>query len=236
MAPLNITAFAEAWTALYAHFNAIGYLPSKSVVYPPFSPALPLVHDSIDLHPLILELLPIIPHPVSYEVSCSFEVLPNTQAVPYTEHTSLQLSRDPLKYFLDGIVDEEYVTKELSAEEVLLTTQLPYGRSLILNVGTLREYSTSEYPPVQEDKLVVPEDPYDYRNWPQLPAVETVWSYVRKFEGLEWIAFCGDVEGGIIESFGHESSNESSSTSMAGQTRLGGMIGFEREMVYTIDW
>lgn len=61
MAALIITAFVVAWTALYKHFDAIGYITSHYVVYPPCNPPIPLPESpqpDMPLHPLILELLP----------------------------------------------------------------------------------------------------------------------------------------------------------------------------------
>jgi hypothetical protein len=54
MVHLNVTAFVEAWTALYTHFNAVGYIPPDYVVYPPFSPSLPAPQNSLNVHPLVL--------------------------------------------------------------------------------------------------------------------------------------------------------------------------------------
>lgn len=64
-------------------------------------------------------------------------------------------------------------------------------------IGTIREFSASDTP---FTPWLMPEHPSHIHNWPPLPAVETVWSYVRKFESLEWIAFRGSTECGIIES------------------------------------
>lgn len=145
MAPLNIPAFVAAWKAIYTHFETIGYIPDQTVAYPPHtSSPIPLPDDDaidqIPLHPLILELLPQLPYPVSYESSCNFEILPRTRAAPYTEKGELRNARDPLMYYLD---EEPRVGGEgnvlgagyLKPEEVLLTTQLPQGMTLILNVA-----------------------------------------------------------------------------------------------------
>lgn len=65
-------------------------------------------------------------------------------------------------------------------------------------LGTIREFSASDTPLTP---WLMPEHPTHIYNWPPLPAVETVWSYVRKFESLEWIAFEANTECGIVESF-----------------------------------
>jgi hypothetical protein len=58
----------------------------------------------------------------------------------------------------------------------------------------------SDGPTGSESELVAPDDLGHPHNWPALPAVETVWSYVKRFESLEWIAWRGDTELGIMES------------------------------------
>lgn len=145
MAPLDIPAFVAAWTSIYNHFEAIGYIPDDTVTHPhasspPIRLPLPLpegddmAENEIPLHPLVLELLPQLPYPVSYESSCSFEILPRTRAVPYTVEGELRNARDPLMYYLDEeprVVGEGY----LKPEEIVLTTQLPQGMTLILNVA-----------------------------------------------------------------------------------------------------
>lgn len=142
--PLNVTAFVEAWTALYTHFNAIGYIPPHDVVYPPFSPPLPVPQDSLNVHPLTIDLLSRIPHPASYEISGSFELFPRTRGLPYTENDTLQRSQDPLTYYYDLPPDEEIpFLWKLQPEEVLMTTQLPDGLSLVLDVST----GTKSYSP-----------------------------------------------------------------------------------------
>jgi hypothetical protein len=57
MAPLDIAAFAAAWTALYRQLDAIGYIPSDYGAYPPHNPPIPLPQTpqpDMPLHPLIL--------------------------------------------------------------------------------------------------------------------------------------------------------------------------------------
>lgn len=71
-------------------------------------------------------------------------------------------------------------------------------------LGTIREYCASDGPPGPESEYAVPDDAGHPHNWPALPAVETVWSYVKKFESLEWIAWRADTELGIIESHDDE--------------------------------
>ncbi|CRG86692.1 hypothetical protein PISL3812_03702 [Talaromyces islandicus] len=200
MAPLDVSAFVEAWTALYAHFDAIGYFPPDYVIHPPFSPPLLALQDAVTVHQTAFELLTQLPHPATYDDSCSFEILPRTRGIPYNEYNQLQLSRDALSFYLEEEPHDGDKGGVLRAEEVLLTTQLPQGWSLVLDVtdGTIREFSTSDTPLTP---WLMPDDPTNIHNWPPLPAVETVWSYVRKFESLEWIAFRGSTECGIIESY-----------------------------------
>lgn len=142
MAPLDIPAFVAAWTAIYTHFEAIGYIPDETVAHPHASPSIPLLEGDmaeIPLHPLVLELLPQLPYPVTYESSCSFEILPRTRAVPYTLEGQLRNARDPLMYYLDeeprvgegNVLGAGY----LKPKEIVLTTQLPQGITLILNVA-----------------------------------------------------------------------------------------------------
>lgn len=142
MATLDIPAFVAAWTAIYTHFEAISHIPDETVTHPHASPPIPLPEGDmaeIPLHPLVLELLPQLPYPVSYESSCSFEILPRTRAVPYTVEGQLRNTRDPLMYYPDeeprvgegNVLGAGY----LKPEEILLTTQLPQGKTLILNVA-----------------------------------------------------------------------------------------------------
>jgi hypothetical protein len=225
MAPLDVPAFVEAWTALYAHFDAIGYFPPDYVIHPPFSPPLLALQDAVTVHQTAFELLTQLPHPATYDDSCSFEILPRTRGIPYNEYNQLQLSRDALSFYLEEEPHDGDKGGVLRAEEVLLTTQLPQGWSLVLDVtdgrsnystfrlsvdifrtayetnnvlGTIREFSTSDTPLTP---WLMPDDPTNIHNWPPLPAVETVWSYARNFESLEWIAFRGSTECGIIESY-----------------------------------
>lgn len=143
MAPLDVPAFVEAWTALYAHFDAIGYIPPDYVIHPPFSPPLLALQGAVTVHPVALELLEQLPHPVSYDKSCSFEILPRTRGIPYNEYNRLQLSRDALAFYLTEESEDGDKGGVLRAEEVLLTTQLPQGWSLVLDVTTGRpNYST----------------------------------------------------------------------------------------------
>ncbi|KIM94704.1 hypothetical protein OIDMADRAFT_184319 [Oidiodendron maius Zn] len=209
MARLDIEAFAAAWTALYKQLDAIGYLLPDSVVYPPHNPALPLPRPpppDMPLHPWVLDLLPRLPYPPDWDCAGAFELLPRTQAISYIDDRTLHRARDPEHFYLSepprvgangvvgGILDEA---------EIVLTTQSPDGMTLILDVvnGTIREYSASDGPPGPASELAVPDDPCHPHNWPALPAVETVWSYVDKFASLEWIAFRPDSELGIIESY-----------------------------------
>ena len=50
----------------------------------------------------------------------------------------------------------------------------------------------------------MPDDPEHPHNWPALPAVETVWSYVEKIKSLEWIPFRADSDMSFIESYAKE--------------------------------
>ena len=59
-------------------------------------------------------------------------------------------------------------------------------------------------PPGPEELLAVPDDPEHPHNWPALPAVETVWSYVEKIKSLEWIPFRADSDMSFIESYAKE--------------------------------
>lgn len=134
MAPLDVPAFVEAWTALYKHFDAIGYIPPGYVIYPPFSPPLLALQDAVNVHQVAFEILGQIPHPASYDYSCSFEVLPRTRGIPYNDYNQLQLSRDALSFYLEEEPDDGDKGGVLRADEVLLTTQLPQGWSLVLDV------------------------------------------------------------------------------------------------------
>lgn len=86
---------------------------------------------------------------------------------------------------------------------VCISVTLCVPKTKIL-LAIIREYDASGGPPGPASEYLVPEDPDHPRNWPALPAVETIWSYVRRFETLEWIAFRGDTEDGIIESSSDE--------------------------------
>ena len=147
---LDITAFASAWTALYTHFHAIGYLPPNSVSYPPHTPALPIPvpppgSNSLqtllpplrpDLHPLVLSLLPLLPYPASYDHASTFEILPRTRAQPYTDEGQLLRARDPEMDYLDEeprLDGDESVV--LRREEVALTKQLPQGWTIVVDVA-----------------------------------------------------------------------------------------------------
>jgi hypothetical protein len=143
MAPLDVPAFVEAWTALYTHFDAIGYIPPEHVIYPPFSSTLLALQDAVIVHQVAFELLEQLPHPASYVKSGSFEILPRTYGIPYNEYNRLQRSRDALSVYLSDESIDGDKGGVLRAEEVLLTTQLPQGWSLVLDVTTGRpNYST----------------------------------------------------------------------------------------------
>ena len=64
-------------------------------------------------------------------------------------------------------------------------------------LGSLRQCSVTDWLPVSE--LRYPDDEFNWRNWPALPAVEAVQGYVGKYESLEWIVFCPDTAGRMIE-------------------------------------
>ncbi|MCJ1415006.1 hypothetical protein MMC32_001336 [Xylographa parallela] len=240
MPPLDLPAFISAWTALYAHLDAIGYLPPSSVSYPPYGTLASFSTTApVPLHPLILSLLPRLPYPSSYESALSFELIPRARAQPYTVEGQLRLARDPEMEYLDGEPrlgpgQPEEVAGVLREEEVALTTQLAGGTTLVLDVvqGTLREYSVSNPPPGAESQYPFPHDPSDRRNWPALPAVETVRSYVAKYESLEWIAWRAGVEDGVIEAHDYRVSAASSFSRLGEPSearRRNGLGKYERE-------
>lgn len=138
--PLDIPAFVAAWTALFKHFDAIGYIPSEcTVLYPPYSPALPLPQTpaaDMPLNPLILELLQLLPYPATVDDSTSFELLPRTRAICYKEEGYLRWARDPEMFYIEDLprARQDGVIGLLSEREILLTTQLPDGWSLVLDV------------------------------------------------------------------------------------------------------
>ena len=140
MPPLDLPAFISAWTALYAHLDAIGYLPPSSVSYPPYGTLASFSTTApVPLHPLILSLLPRLPYPSSYESALSFELIPRARAQPYTVEGQLRLARDPEMEYLDGEPrlgpgQPEEVAGVLREEEVALTTQLAGGTTLVLDV------------------------------------------------------------------------------------------------------
>ena len=82
------------------------------------------------------------------------------------------------------------------------------------STGTLREYSVSNPPPGPESQYPFPHDLSDRRNWPALPAVETVRRYVAKYESLDWIAWRADVEDGVLEAHDYRVSAASSFSSL----------------------
>jgi hypothetical protein len=139
MAPLDIAAFVVAWTAIYKHFDAIGYMPLEYVVYPPHDPPIPLPtspQPDMPLYPLILELLPQLPYPSSWSCSESFELLPCVHALPYNDHEVLRWSRDPAQLYLSGFprLGPNGILGILDEAEIVLTNQLPGGQMLVLDV------------------------------------------------------------------------------------------------------
>jgi hypothetical protein len=140
MAPLDIAAFAAAWAALYRQLDAIGYIPSDYVAYPPHNPPMPLPQTpqpDMPLHPLVLELLPRFPYPADWDCADAFEILPGTQAISYIDDRTLRQARDPEMFYLSEfprIGANGVVGGVLDEGEIVLTTQLPQGIMLILDV------------------------------------------------------------------------------------------------------
>ena len=152
MPPLDLRAFAAAWTDLYAVLDKFGYWRegahvSRYVVYPPH--AQPIETEGPDvqppLSPSVNALLQLLPFPKSYEASIAFELLPRTRAEPCLDRTQLCSARDPEMHYEstkprviegeDGKLESNVpISSRLKPEEIALTRQTRYGMTIILDV------------------------------------------------------------------------------------------------------
>ena len=141
MAPLAIEAFVTAWTAFYKTLDSIGFFPPQRhyVEYPPHNPSVPVPltpQPDMPLHPLVLEVLPLLPYPPNDGYAESSEIMPRTKAITYIDHRTLRWGRDPLHYYISELprVGANGMVGTLEEGEIMLTTQSPNGMTLILDV------------------------------------------------------------------------------------------------------